>query len=47
MFYKRGKLMSRYIGSFEILERVVTITYWLALSPSLSGVHAMFHVSML
>ena len=24
-----------------------TFAYWLALPPSLSGVHAMFHVSML
>ena len=41
-FGKKGKLLSRYIGPFEILERV-----WLDLSPSLSGVHEVFHVSML
>ena len=46
-FSKRGKLASRYIGPFEILERVGTIAYWLALPPSLSGVHEVFHVSML
>ena len=46
-FGKRGKLSSRYIGPFEILERVGIVTYQLALSPSLSSVHEVFHVSML
>ena len=38
-FGKRGKLSPRYIGPFEILERVGTIAYRLALPSSLSGVH--------
>ena len=46
-FGKRGKLSPRFIGPFEILERVGTIAYQLALPPSMSGVHEMFHVSML
>ena len=46
-FNKRDKLSLRYIGPFEILERVGTIAYRLALPPSLSSVHAVFHVSML
>ena len=46
-FGKRGKLSPRFIGSFEILERVGTIAYRLALPPSMSGVHKVFHVSML
>ena len=46
-FGKRWKLASRYIGPFEILERVGTVAYQLALPPSLSGVHEVFHVSML
>ena len=46
-FGKRGKLAPRYIGTFEILKRVVTVAYQLALPPSLSGVHEVFHVSML
>ena len=46
-FGKRGKLSSRFIGPFEILERVGTIAYGLALSPNMSGVHKVFHVSML
>ena len=46
-FDKRGKLSPRYIGPFEVLERVGTVAYRLALLPSLSSVHAVFHVSML
>ena len=44
---KRGKLSPRFIGPFEILERVSTVAYRLALPPSMSGVHEVFHVSML
>ena len=32
---------------FEILEKVDTVAYRLAIPPSLSGVHEVFHVSML
>ena len=46
-FGKRGKLSPRYIGPFEVLERVGTVVYRLALPPSLSSVHAVFHVSMI
>ena len=46
-FGKRGKLSLRFIGPFEILERVGTVAYQLALSPSMSGVHEVFHVSIL
>ena len=46
-FDKWGKLSPRYIGSFEVLERVGTVAYRLALSLSLSSVHVVFHVSML
>ena len=46
-FDKWGKLSSRYIGPFEILERVGTVAYRLDLPPSLSGVYEVFHVSML
>ena len=44
---KRGKLSPRYIGPFKVLEMVGTVSYWLALPPCLSGVHIVFHVSML
>ena len=46
-FGKRGKLSPRFIGPYEILERVGTEAYRLALPPSMSGVHEVFHVSIL
>ena len=46
-FGKRGKLSLRFIGPFEILERVGTVAYRLDLPPSMSGVHEVFQVSML
>ena len=46
-FSKRGKLLSRYIGPFEVLEMIGMVSYRLDLPPSLSSVHAVFHISML
>ena len=46
-FGKQGKLSSRFIGPFEILEREGTVEDRLALPPNMSGVHEVFHVSML
>ena len=46
-FGKHGKLSPRFVGPFEILERIGTIAYRLALPPSMIGVHEVFHVSML
>ena len=46
-FGKRGKTSPRYIGPFEVLKRVGDVDYELALPPGLSGVHPVFHVSML
>ena len=46
-FGKKGKLSPRYIGPFEILERIGAVAYRLALSPDLSLIHPVFHVSML
>ena len=46
-FGKRRKLSPRFIRPFEILERVGTVAYRLALPPSMSGVHEVFHISML
>ena len=46
-FGKQGKLAPRYFWPFEIFERVGIVPYQLALPPSLSGVHEVFHVPML
>ena len=46
-FGKKGKLSSRFIGPFEILERVGAVAYRLALPPSFSSIHDVFHISML
>ncbi|KAL4020666.1 hypothetical protein IC575_019447 [Cucumis melo] len=46
-FEKKGKLSPRFVGSFEILERIGPVAYCLALPPSLSAVHDVFHDSML
>ena len=46
-FGERGNLSPRFIGPFEILERIGTVAYQLALPPSMSGVHEVFHVSIL
>ena len=46
-FDRHEKLSPRFIGPFEILERVGTFAYRLALPPSMSSVHEVFHVSML
>ena len=46
-FGKRRKLSPRFIGPFEILERVGTFAYRLALPPNMSCVHEVFHVSRL
>ena len=46
-FGKRGKLSPGFIGPFEILERIGTVAYRLALSPSMTGFHEVFRVSML
>ncbi|KAL4013397.1 hypothetical protein IC575_025566 [Cucumis melo] len=46
-FEKKGKLSPRFVGSFQILERIGPVAYRLALPPSFSAVHDVFHVSML
>ncbi|GKB31913.1 hypothetical protein Tco_0871314, partial [Tanacetum coccineum] len=46
-FGKKGKLAPRFVGPFEIIEKVVTLAYWLDLLEELNGVHDTFHVSNL
>jgi len=46
-FGKKGKLSPRYVGPFEILDRIGEVAYRIALPPQFSGLHDVFHVSML
>ena len=46
-FGKHEKLSPRYIGPFEILERIGIVAYRLTLPPSMLGVHEVLHVSIL
>ncbi|GJY46702.1 hypothetical protein Tco_0435765 [Tanacetum coccineum] len=46
-FGKKGKLALRYVGPFEILERIGLVAYRLRLPEELSSVHDTFHVSNL
>ncbi|XP_075504476.1 uncharacterized protein LOC142541913 [Primulina tabacum] len=46
-FGMRGKLSPRFVGPYEIVERIGTCAYRLDLPQSLSGIHDVFHVSML
>ena len=41
------KLSPRYIGPFDIIERVRKVAYRVALPPALDGVHDVFHISQL
>nr|GEX18857.1 retrotransposon protein, putative, Ty3-gypsy subclass [Tanacetum cinerariifolium] len=46
-FGKRNKLLLRYVGPFEIVERVGPVAYRLRLPQELIGIHDTFHVSNL
>ena len=46
-FGKRGKLNPRYVGPFEILEKIGKVAYRLNLPAELGAVHNVFHVSNL
>ncbi|XP_050217548.1 uncharacterized protein LOC126668385, partial [Mercurialis annua] len=46
-FGVKGKLAPRYIGPYEISERIGDVAYRLILPPDMSLVHPVFHVSML
>ncbi|KAJ9152704.1 hypothetical protein P3X46_026239 [Hevea brasiliensis] len=46
-FGRKGKLSPRFIGPYEVLERVGPLAYRLALPPELEKIHNVFHVSML
>ncbi|GJR54561.1 F-box domain containing protein [Tanacetum coccineum] len=46
-FGKNGKLALRYVGPFEIFERIGLVAYQMRLPEELSGVYYTFHVSNL
>nr|GEZ27070.1 reverse transcriptase domain-containing protein [Tanacetum cinerariifolium] len=46
-FRKKGKLAPRFVGPFEIIEKVSPIAYMLYLHEELDGVYDTFHVSNL
>ncbi|KAA3487674.1 DNA/RNA polymerases superfamily protein [Gossypium australe] len=47
LFGCKGKLSPRFIGPYEIIERVGPVTYRLRLPSELEKIHNVFHVSML
>ena len=46
-FGRKRKLSPRFMEQFEVLERVGTLAYKVALPPTLSKIHNIFHVSTL
>ena len=46
-FGKKGKLSPRYMGPYEIVERIGEVAYRLRLPPELARIHDVFYVYML
>ena len=46
-FGKKGKLSPRFIGPYEVIEKVGSVAYRFALPSELEKIHSVFHVSML
>ena len=47
IFGRKGKLSPRFIGPYEVIEKVGPVAYRFALLPDLEKIHNVFHVSML
>ena len=46
-FGRKGKLSPRFIGLYELIEKVGPVVYRLALPPNLEKIHNVFHFLML
>ena len=46
-FGKKGKLSPRYVGPLKIIKRIGPVAYQLVMPDSMTGVHDVFHISML
>ena len=46
-FGRKGKLRPRFIGPYEVIDKVGPVAYRLALPPDLEKIYNVFHVSML
>ena len=46
-FSRKGKLITFYVGPYEVLQRIGKVAYELKLPSELASVHLVFHVTML
>ena len=46
-FNVKGKLSPRFVGPYDIIEKINPVAYRLALPPELQHVHDVFHISQL